>query len=351
MTETIDIGGRKIGKGHPVFVIAEAGVNHNGDVKLARELIRQAKKCGAECVKFQTFKAESVVTRKAPKAAYQLEVTDRGESQLDMLKKIELPKDCYPELIGLCRDLDIRFLSTPYNFSDVDLLSRHGVHAFKIASGQMVETPFLEYVAKLGKPMIVSTGMCTLREVEEGLRTIRGAGNTQVVILQCTTNYPSSLGDSNLRAMVSMGNSLDVLVGYSDHTESDFSALAAVALGAVLVEKHFTVDKKYPGPDHSSSLEPGDLSRLIEGIRCVEKSLGSPFKAPTEAERRNMVGMRRSIVAVEDIPAGTVVSRSQVDFKRPATALEPKRLNEVLGKKAKIDILADTPLMMDMLEW
>ncbi|MGH7831927.1 MAG: N-acetylneuraminate synthase [Candidatus Binatia bacterium] len=351
MLETISIGGRKIGKAHPVFIVAEAGVNHNGDVKLALELIRKAKACGADCVKFQTFKAGSVVTRKAPKAAYQLEVTDRAESQLEMLKKIELPEGCYPELMGLCEDLGIRFLSTPYNFADVDLLNRHGVSAFKIASGQIVETPLLEYVAKIGKPVIVSTGMATLAEIQEGLGAIRQAGNDQAVLLQCTTNYPSRIEDSNIRAMVALGAALEVLVGYSDHTQSDIPALAAVALGAVVIEKHFTLDRTLPGPDHSCSLEPQDLARFVRSIRSVEEALGSCDKAPTEAERRNMLGMRRSIVAVRDIPAGTSIALGDVEFKRPAVGLEPKRLRQVLGQKAKVDILADTPLTAEMIDW
>lgn len=351
MVGTIDIAGRKVGKNQPVFIIAEAGVNHNGDVKMALELVREAKRCGADCVKFQTFKAESVVTARARKAAYQLEVTDKQESQLEMLKKIELPEASYPELMALCKHLGIQFLSTPYNFADVDLLHRHGVDAFKIASGQMVETPFLEHVARFGKPMFVSTGMCTLSEVQEGLESICRAGNSQVVILQCTTNYPSSVEDANIRAMASMADSLKVLVGYSDHTGSDYSALAAVALGAVVVEKHFTLDKTLPGPDHSCSLEPADLARFVQAIRSVETALGSHVKAPAEAERRNIAGMRRSIVATRTIAAGTPISRDHVEFKRPAVGIEPRRLKEVLGKKAKVNIPADTPLTAEMIEW
>jgi N-acetylneuraminate synthase/N,N'-diacetyllegionaminate synthase len=351
VAKILDVRGRSIGQGQPVFIIAEAGVNHNGDVRLALELIRKAKECGADCVKFQTFRAESVVTARAPKAAYQLEVTDRRESQLEMLKKIELPETSYPELMALCEGVGIQFLSTPYNFADVDLLHQHGVDAFKIASGQMVETPFLEYVARLGKPMFVSTGMCSLEEVQEGLETLYRAGNRQVVLLQCTTNYPSSVEDANIRAMVSMAESMNVLVGYSDHTENDFAALAAVALGAVVVEKHFTLDRTLPGPDHSCSLEPADLSRFVRSIRTVEKALGSPVKTPAEAERRNIPGMRRSIVTTRAVTTGTTLSRDLVEFKRPAIGIEPKRLAEILGKKARGDIPADTPLTADMIEW
>lgn len=349
--ETIEISSRIIGEGQPVFIIAEAGVNHNGDVRLALDLVRQAKQCGADCVKFQTFKAEEVVTEKAPKADYQLRVTDPEESQLEMLKKLELSENSYHEIIALCKKLDIVFLSTPYAFGDADFLSRLGVEAFKIASGQVVELFFLDYVAKLGKPIFVSTGMCTLNEVQEGLDIIRKTGNGRVVIFQCTTNYPSRIGDANLKAMITMKNDLNTLVGYSDHTEGIHAVLASVALGAVVVEKHFTLNRDLPGPDHSSSLEPTEFTQMVQGIRKVEEALGSPVKKPTTSEMKNIVGMRRSIVALKPIPAGTTISREFLAFKRPATGLEPKKLEKILGKKAKKNIPADTPFTHDVIEW
>ena len=351
MAEPISFGTRVIGPGHPVLVIAEAGVNHNGDREMALELVRAAQACGADAVKFQTFKAEDIVTESAPKAAYQLEVTDRGESQIDMLRKIELPEDYYEDLMGSCKDLGIEFLSTAYNFSDVDFLVSQGVKAIKIASGQMVETPFLEHASGAGVPLIVSTGMCSLAESREGVDAIRGAGNPPLVVLQCTTNYPSSIDDANLRAMVTLREELGVLVGYSDHTETDYTALASVALGAVVVEKHFTLDKGLQGPDHTSSCDPSDLTRLIQGIRAVESALGSADKLPTERESRNIRGMRRSVVSLRAIAAGEKITRDAVGFKRPATGIAPRRLMEVVGREARVDVPADVPLQEDMIVW
>ena len=349
--ESIIIGAKEIGPAHPVFVIAEAGVNHNGDRDMALKLVRAAHQCGADAVKFQTFKAEDIVTRTAPKASYQLEVTDSGESQIEMLRKIELPEDCYNELMALCDELEIEFLSTAYNFRDVDFLMKEGVKALKIASGQMVETPFLEHASRAGVPLIISTGMCSIQEVREGFEAIRRAGNPPVEILQCTTNYPSAIDDANLRAMVTLQEEFNVLVGYSDHTETDFAALASVALGAGVVEKHFTLDKTLPGPDHTSSCDPSDLTRLIEGIRAVESALGSAEKVPVESEIRNIKGMRRSVVSLRPIAAGEEIMRDAVGFKRPATGISPSRLMQVVGCKARVDIPADIPLQEEMIIW
>ncbi len=350
MSKTIKLGRKTIGKGAPVFIVAEAGVNHNGDTELALELVRQAKKTGADCVKFQTFKAETVTSRQSPKAAYQLKVTDPKESQFEMLKKLELSESVYPRIVSLCRELDIQFLSTPYHFNDVDFLNGLNVGAFKVASGQLVESPFLKYIAKLNKPIILSTGMSTVEEIREAVEAVRTAGNDQVILLQCTTNYPSAIEDANLRAMVSMRDDLNVLVGYSDHTQSHFSAYTAVALGAVIVEKHFTLDRTLPGPDHSSSLEPDEFRNLVRGIREIEKALGSPMKKPTAAELKNLTGMRRSIAAMKGIPAGMIIRRDDLVFKRPATGLQPKMLEEIVGKRAKKDIQKDTILTEELIE-
>ncbi len=350
MSKTIKLRRKTIGEGAPVFIVAEAGVNHNGDTELALELVRQAKKSGADCVKFQTFKAGTVTTRQSPKAAYQLKTTDPQESQFEMLKKLELSENIYPRLISLCQELDIQFLSTPYHFSDVDFLNGLNVDAFKIASGQLVESPFLKYIAKLNKPIILSTGMSTVEEIRESLEAVRTTGNDQVILLQCTTNYPSAIEDANLRAMVSMRDDLNVLVGYSDHTQSHFSAYTAVALGAVIVEKHFTLDRTLPGPDHSSSLEPDEFRNLVRGIREIEKALGSPMKKPTAAELKNLTWMRRSIAAMKDIPAGMMIRRDDLVFKRPATGLQPKMLEEIVGKRAKKNIQKDTILTEELIE-
>jgi len=351
VTQTIEIGGREIGHGRPVYVIAEAGVNHNGDPERAIELVTRASESGADCVKFQTFTAENIVTRAAPKAAYQLKVTDPSESQFDMLKKLELQPGDYGRLIDACRAHDIQFLSTPYNRADTDFLNDLGVDGFKIASGQLVELPFLEYTARLGKPMIVSTGMATLGEVDAALTTIRGTGNDRIVLLQCTTNYPSAIEDANVRAMVSMRDCFNVLTGYSDHTQNNYSVYAATALGACLIEKHFTLDTRLPGPDHSCSLIPAQFADMVVGIRDVERALGSGVKRPTAAELANASGMRRSIVAKQYIAAGSTITGEMLDFKRPASGIEPKMLGHVVGKTARRDIQPDTPLTFGDIDW
>ena len=351
VTRSFELGGRTIGPGQPAYVIAEAGVNHNGKLQLALDLVRAAKKAGADCVKFQTFKAEAIVTSKAPKANYQLKVTDPQETQLAMLKKLELNEGHYKEIMGLCKELGIQFLSTPYNFDDVDFLEALGVDGFKIASGQLVELPFLADVARRGKPLLLSTGMATFAEVSEAVATLRASGNVRFAVLQCTTNYPSAMSDANLRAMVAMRDALEVIVGYSDHTEADHAVFASVALGATVIEKHFTLDRTLPGPDHSSSFEPSEFARMVQGVRLVEQALGSPVKRPSAAETSNIQGMRRSIVSLIDVPAGGILTRANLAFKRPATGLQPSRLAGVVGKKARKTIQADTPLTEDMIDW
>jgi N,N'-diacetyllegionaminate synthase len=351
MTKRFKLGEKEIGPGKPVYIIAEAGVNHNGDPESAIELVIQANETGADCVKFQTFQAEEIVTKSAPKAAYQLKLTDPKETQFQMLKNLELQVEDYKKIIETCKENGIHFLSTPYNFKDVDFLNELGVDGFKIASGQLVELPFLKYAANFGKPMVVSTGMATLGEVEEAVKTIRATGNDQIVLLQCTTNYPSIVEDANIRAMVTMGNALDVLVGYSDHTQNNYSVFAAVALGACIIEKHFTLDRNLPGPDHSCSLNRDEFTEMVNGVRDVERALGSAVKAPTIAESKNTVGMRRSIVANRLIPAGTVISQEAVGFKRPATGIEPRFLNKIVGKSARRDIYADMPIFFSDIDW
>jgi N,N'-diacetyllegionaminate synthase len=333
------------------YIIAEAGVNHNGNVDLALQLIREARKAGADCVKFQTFKAEAVATKKAPKAEYQLHVTDIEESQLEMLKKLELPEKSYPLLLAECKKNAIDFLSTPYNEQDAVFLNELDVKAFKIASGQIVELSFLRKTASFGKPVILSTGMATLSEVAEAVDVIRNAGCPQVIVLQCTTNYPSDIKEANVLAMVTMGGALGVEIGYSDHVESNFACYAAVALGARVIEKHFTLDRKMAGPDHSASLNPEQFAELVRGVRSVEQALGSPLKHPSAAEIKNAIGMRRSIVAREDISAGSKITESMLTFKRPATGISPHRLGELLGKVAARDILADELVDLSMITW
>tara|TARA_R110002049_G_scaffold51245_4_gene145072 strand:- start:11537 stop:12592 length:1056 start_codon:yes stop_codon:yes gene_type:complete len=349
--KSIKINNTTISSTNPCYIIAEAGVNHNGSLDLAIDLVRKAKEIGANCVKFQTFKAESVITKKAPKAKYQLEVTDPGESQFEMLKKLELSYDDYFSIIEECKKRNITFLSTPYNEEDADFLDKLGVSAFKIASGQIVELSFLKHVAMFNKPMIISSGMSTLAEVYEAIMAIRSTGNNQIALLQCTTNYPSNIEDANIRAMVSMGNSLDLVYGYSDHIEENYACYAAVSLGAKIIEKHFTLDRTLPGPDHKASLNAQQFQILIEGIRKIEIALGSPVKAPTEKELGNIEGMRRSIVLNRNVKKGEVITKDNLAFKRPATGLSPKRIGDVIGKMAFIDIERDTPLKEKMIIW
>ncbi|PKA05197.1 N-acetylneuraminate synthase, partial [Leptospira ellisii] len=326
------------------YIIAEAGVNHNGDPDLAKKLIYAAKQSGADCVKFQTFVAEEVASARAPKADYQLKVTDVQESQLDMLRKLELPRDSYPELMRLCDSIGIDFLSTPYSIGDASFLNSLGVGVFKIASGQLVEPYFLESVAKFGKPMILSTGMATLAEVADGVETVRKTGNRKIAVLQCTTNYPSKIEDANLRTIPVLREALDVIVGYSDHIESNYACFAAVALGAEVIEKHFTLDRTMAGPDHSCSLEPAGFSELVRGIREVEAALGSQVKQPTEAEERNKIGMRRSVAVNRDIRTGEIFTPEMLCFKRPSTGIAPSKLANIIGKKATRNITNDTLL-------
>jgi N-acetylneuraminate synthase/N,N'-diacetyllegionaminate synthase len=347
--KSIRFGNTKIGLANPVFIVAEAGVNHNGDIDMAMRLVRKAKRIGADCVKFQTFKAERVVTEEAPKAAYQIKTTSQDESQVDMLRKLELNESEFHSLLDTCREEDILFLSTPYNKEDVDFLDSLGAPAFKIASGQAVEPYFLKYVAKKGKPILLSTGMCNLAEVDRAVRMIRETGNNRIVVLQCTTNYPSAIEDCNLRAMITMRDALNVLVGYSDHTKGLTAAIASVALGACVIEKHFTLDKMLPGPDHSSSSGPDEFAKLVRQVREVELALGSRVKYPSDIEQKNAVGMRRSIVAKRKIPCGQVILEEMVTFKRPATGLQPYLLPELVGRVAACQIEPDQMLSWEMI--
>jgi len=334
----INISNKKIGENSPCFIIAEAGVNHNGDINLAKQLVIKAKEAGADCVKFQTFKAEQVVTPEAPKAMYQLKNTDPNESQIDMLKKLELSAESYLELIKLCKKINIVFMSTPYNYEDVEFLEKLGVAAYKLPSISIVEPSFLEYVANKNKPMIVSSGMATLNEVRNGVEAVISTGNRELIILHCTTNYPTALNEVNLKAMKTIGEELNVLFGYSDHTQKDVTCMTAVALGACVIEKHFTIDKNLPGPDQTSSYNPSEFKNFVQNVRNVELVLGSEIKKPSISELNNLQGMRRSVVASRLIPKQTIIDETMLTLKRPATGLEPKFLKKMIGKTAKRDI-------------
>jgi len=333
--------GTRIGANQPVYIIAEVGVNHNGDLELAKRLIRAAAHCGADCVKFQTFKAQRVVTKSAPKAAYQLKTTNQDESQEHMLKKLEMSMDAYREIINCCKENDVLFMSTPYSVEDVDFLEKLGVSAYKLASMHVVEPWFVGYIAKTKKPIILSTGMATIDEVEVAVSAVRNTDNEQLILLQCTTNYPSRLEDANLLSMQTLKDKFDLIVGYSDHTNDDIACIVSIGLGAKVIEKHFTLDKSMEGPDQSTSATPEEFSHLVKAIRSAELVLGSTIKEPCDIEKENMIGMRRSIVAKKDIKKGETINEASLTFKRPATGLKPKHFDNLMGKMAVRDIVED----------
>ena len=330
-------------------IVAEAGVNHDGDFERAVRLVEAAAEAGADVVKFQLFRAEEVASELAPKAGYQLRTTGSAGSQVDMLRALELPPDAFPRLLAEARRRGLGFLATCYAENELDLLDDAGVEAFKFASAQIVELPLLTHAARKGKLLIVSTGMASVAEIEEALATIRAAGDPPVVLLQCTTNYPSRVDEANLRAIATLRETFGVPVGYSDHTEGDAAAVAAVALGAVLLEKHLTLDRSLPGPDHAASLDPAQFASMVGRVREAEAALGSPEKEPTPGELENAYTMRRSLFAVADIPAGTAIRREQLGMRRPYAGLPPRLLAEVVGTTARIDIAAGTPITHDLL--
>ncbi len=324
------------------YIIAEAGVNHNGKLNIALRLVEEAKKANADCVKFQTFKASNLVTSNAPKADYQLKVTDTKESQFEMLSSLELKKDDYKKLIKYCDDLNIDFMSTPYSKEDVDFLFALGVKSFKISSGQLTEIPFLEYVASFGLPIYLSTGMSHFSEIILAVEKIKKVNSTLTInILQCTTNYPSKIEDANINVLKSLKRIPNVLVGYSDHVQNNFACYAAVAKGAKVIEKHFTLDKKMKGPDHSCSLDPKGFSELVKGIREIEKSLGSKIKQPTELEKLNIYGMKRSLVYSKPILKGEILNENHFAYKRPFNGLSPNFQTHFMGKKLNRNVELD----------
>lgn len=347
---TVDIAGRTIGPGHPCLVIAEAGVNHNGSRDMARRLVDVAAHAQADVVKFQTFKAERVVTSDAPKAAYQLRTTDAAESQYDMLRRLELSPEAHHEVAGYCQGKGILFLSSPFDEESADFLETLGVPAFKIPSGEITNLPFLEHAARKGRPIILSTGMSTLDEVGTAVDTIYRTGNRDLVLLHCVSAYPADPHDVNLRAMATMEAAFGIPVGYSDHTLGIEVALAAVALGAPVIEKHFTLDRHLPGPDHCASLEPDELRRLVEGVRTVEAALGHGRKEPVSCEAATALVSRKSLVAARPIRAGTMITRELIVMKCPGSGLPPAMLGRIVGRAATQDIPADALLSLGMVE-
>lgn len=336
-----------------VIVIAEAGVNHNGDMALARKLVDVAAEAGADYVKFQTFKAAKLVSRAAQRAEYQQKNmgSDTG-SQFDMLQKLELGPDEHHELIAYCQQKNIHFLSTAFDMESIDLLCSLGIGIFKIPSGEITNLPYLRKIGALKKRVIISTGMCVMEEIATALDTLVKAGTERahITVLHCTTDYPTAMKDVNLRAMVNIRDTLQVAVGYSDHTLGIEVPVAAVAMGAVIIEKHFTLDRSLPGPDHLASLEPAGLKEMVRCIRNIEVALGSADKQPTEAEKKNMLVARKSIHLASALSKGHVLKENDLVMKRPGDGISPMEMERVIGKKLKASLSADYKLTWGELE-
>ena len=331
-----------MGEGHSTFIIAEAGVNHNGSLDLALKLVDKAKEVGADAIKFQTFKANQVVTKNVRMADYQKGNVGKKESQIEMLKKLEFKEDWYPKIIKRCKEKNIIFLSTPHGgFESVDLLQKIGVPAFKFGSGDLTNLPLLKYAAKFKKPMILGTGMATIDEIRKAINIIKSVGNNKIIVLHCTTNYPCAAEKVNLRAMQTMMKDLDVMIGYSDHTIGTQVPVMAVALGAQIIEKHFTLDNKMKGPDHKASANPEVFKKMVDEIRQAEIILGSKEKKPTKGEIKNINIVRKSLVAIRGIKKGEKFTKENINIKRPGTGLPPKYYFKILGKISKMAIKAD----------
>jgi N,N'-diacetyllegionaminate synthase len=325
------------------LIIAEAGVNHNGDLVLAKQLIDVAAEAGADLVKFQTFSADRLATRTAQKADYQTQTTDGKESQYEMLQRLELTIEMHKELIAHCATRNIAFFSTGFDIESIDLLVSLGQDYFKIPSGEITNLPYLRHIGQLGKAVILSTGMATLGEIEAAIDVFEQAGvsRTKITVLQCTTEYPTPMAEVNLRAMQSIGAAFGVAVGYSDHTPGIEVAIAAVALGATVIEKHFTLDRDLPGPDHKASLEPDELKAMVAAIRNIEVALGDGIKRPSISEERNLPVARKSLVAAKPIVKGQILNEANLTAKRPGTGVSPMRWDEVVGRCAIRDFAED----------
>ena len=326
-----------------VIIIAEAGVNHNGDYELAKKLVVAAKQAGADYVKFQTARPELVISRYAPKAEYQMGTTKKEESQLDMCRAIHLPLTDYAPLKKYCDENEISFISTPFDLESIDVLAPLGMDFWKIPSGEITNLPYLKKIARLHQPVIMSTGMSNLGDIEAALKVLTDNGliEDQITLLHCNTEYPTPYEDVNLRAMITLKEAFGVNVGYSDHTKGIEVSLAAVAMGATVIEKHFTLDCNLPGPDHKASLEPDELEQLIKSIRHLEKAFGSPVKQVSRSEKKNMTVARKSLIAAVDIKKGEKFTDMNMTVKRPGNGISPMLWDEVTGRIAPRDFKED----------
>lgn len=323
------------------YIIAEAGVNHNGDMNRAKKMIREAKKAGADAIKFQTFVTENLVSKQASKAEYQIKNTSNEETQFSMLKKLELSFEEFKVLSNYAKEIGIDFLSTPFDEDSIDFLSQLSMRFWKIPSGEITNKPYLIKLAKTEKPIILSTGMSTIEEISDALEVFDDYNRDDITLLHCNTEYPTPYGDVNLAAMKTIKEEFNLQVGYSDHTEGIEVPVAAVALGASVIEKHFTLDKALPGPDHKASLEPNELTKMIKSIRNIEKAMGDGAKMPSESEMKNITVARKSIVAKCRINKGEEFTERNLAVKRPGEGISPMKWFDILGKKAIKDFEED----------
>jgi N,N'-diacetyllegionaminate synthase len=329
-----------------VFIIAEAGVNHNGSMEIARKMIDTIAALDVDAIKFQTFCAGDLVISSAKKAEYQQKAANGPESQLEMLKKLELSAVQHDELIAHCQKNKIQFLSTAFDNKSINLLKERNVPVYKIPSGEITNLPYLINVAKIGKPVILSTGMATLEEVKQAVAILRQNGSGEITVLHCNTEYPTPYTDVNLRAMVTIRDALGVKVGYSDHTPGIEVPIAAVALGAAVIEKHFTLDKNMEGPDHKASLEPAEFAAMVQAIRNIEQALGTGEKAPSQSEIKNIAVVRKSIVAKCAIKKGDAFTEENITVKRPGNGVSPMRWFDVLASTAVKDFMEDELIVL-----
>ena len=330
-----------------VFIIAEIGVNHNGSVQMAKNLIIAAKNAGADAVKFQTFFADELVTRKAKKAKYQAENMGTDDSQYDMLKALELSRSELLEISLFCDQNDIEFLSTPFSESAADLLEEVGVKRYKVSSGDLTHLPFLKYIAQKNLPIILSTGMANISEIEEAVSVIKMTGNEQISVLHCVSNYPAAVEDCNLNAMKTMYSVLGLPIGWSDHTLGSAVSIASIAIGAEIIEKHITLDQTLEGPDHKASMEPDEFVRFVDDIRAVELAMGDGIKTPSPAEMETATVARRSLVLANNLSKGHQLSPDDIKIIRPGTGLSPKYYEAIIGLKLGSDLEIDTPLQWE----
>jgi N-acetylneuraminate synthase len=349
--QTVKVGDKTIGDGEPIFIIAEAGVNHNGSVELAKQLIDIAVKADADAIKFQTFRADVITTPEAPKAVYQQETTG-DDPQRSMLRALELTSEGFNELYHYANEVGIIFLSSPFDLASVDLLGALGVAAYKIGSGEITNRPLLLHVADQKKPIILSTGMCSLDEVRDAVHVLRSHSTSDLILLHCVSEYPTRAEHANLRVIATLKREFNVPVGFSDHTAGIVVPIASAALGANVIEKHITISRSLPGPDQQASLEPRELQQMVNSVRIVEKALGDGVKCPTESEMRMKAFVRQMLVAETDIAQGTAIQEEMLTSKRTGDALgiTPADLDRLIGKRAKRKIKKGKAVTWQMVE-